>query len=199
MPTSNYAFPYPASTATPNVPVDIKALADAVDAAMDVIDDRLDVVEPRPRGLVAHGHRNTISNASTGAVVSVLSLSAFAVTTGRAYRLRVSTAPRSDVASDRVVTELRYTTDGSAPTVASPVMPGMQHFHTQSTEAAASSDSALMEGVYKPASSHNLRLLLTVWRATGSGNGRLYADSTALTEVAVEDIGLAVTNTGTAL
>lgn len=43
--TANYLWPYPASTEVPDVPTDMKDLADAIDATVDSIDDRCDGYE----------------------------------------------------------------------------------------------------------------------------------------------------------
>lgn len=43
--TANYAWPSPASSAAPNVPLDIKALADAADTTVKAIDTRVGVIE----------------------------------------------------------------------------------------------------------------------------------------------------------
>lgn len=197
MTTANYNWPYPVGSDTPAGPLQIKALADAADATLKTVDNRLVVAEPRPRGLVAHAFRTTISDPSTAAaVVAVMSVASFAVVSGRAYRIRVSTAPRSTVVDNRLVTELRYTTNGAAPTIASPVLPEAINYF--SAIPGGVSDSIMFEALYKPGSSHNLRLLLCV-TCDGAGSGRLYADASAPTVVQVDDIGVAVANTGTAL
>lgn len=195
--TAIYNWIYPEGSDNPAVPLYFKDLAEDIEATVDSIDDRLDAVEPRPRGLVAHAYRDTMSNPSTAAaVVAVLSVASFAVVSGRAYRIRVTTAPRSTVVDDRLVTELRYTTNGAAPTTASPVLP--EGIHYMSAVAGGVSDSITFEALYKPGSSHNLRLLLCI-TCDGAGSGRLYADATARTVVQVDDIGVAVANTGTPL
>ena len=43
--TANYSWPYPASTDAPDVPADMKDLADAIDLTVDSIDDRCDGYE----------------------------------------------------------------------------------------------------------------------------------------------------------
>lgn len=46
--TVNYGFPYPALTDPPNGPLQVAALAAAVDTALDAVDDRVDVLEAVP-------------------------------------------------------------------------------------------------------------------------------------------------------
>ena len=195
MPTANYAWPYPAGSSAPNVPVDIKALADAADATVDAIDDRLDIVETRPRGLVGRGRRTTVSTATTG-IVGVIRLASISVIAGRAYRIVATIHPRSSSSGDRILTEIRHTTNGTTPGTGSAVLPGGQHYTTAAPGGV--SDSAQFEFVYEPAVSVGLQVILTVTReAGGAGNVTLYADSSAVTEVAVYDDGLATGNSGT--
>lgn len=145
--------------------------------------------------LVARGTRSTVSSASTGAVVGVMSLAALAVVAGHAYRFAVTVHPRSTVAGDRILVELRGTTNGTAPTVASPVF--AQKYFT--AIAASAADTEYFEGTYDPGVGGTFRGILTITRVVGSGSAELYADATALTRVSVYDDGLTVPNTGTNL
>ncbi|ANZ35262.1 hypothetical protein BBK82_03405 [Lentzea guizhouensis] len=150
---------------------------------------------PVARGLVRRGRRSTSSTGTTS-IVGVLRLgdspNTIPVVSGRAYRISAVVHPRSTIAGDRILTEIRYTTDGSAPSTSSTVL--AQKYST--AFAVSSADSDPFETVYEPATSHNLRLLLTISRGAGTGTVEAYADATASTELVVEDVGLAVTNTG---
>lgn len=145
--------------------------------------------------LLARGTRSTVSSPSTGAVVGVMSMAAVPVVAGHAYRIGVTVNPRSTVAGDRILVELRGTTNGSAPTVASPVF--AQKYFTAIASSAA--DTEYFEGTYDPGVGGTFRSILTLTRVVGSGSAELYADATALTRVSIYDDGLTVANSGTNL
>lgn len=145
--------------------------------------------------LVGNGLRTTVSNPSTGAIVGVTRLAAIPVVAGRSYRLGALIHPRSTVAGDRIIVEIRGTTNGVQPTTASPVL--AQFYYT--TVAASAADTAYFEGIFDAVSAGPLWVLLAFTRAVGSGSAELYADATAVTRVTVRDQGLTVANTGTNL
>lgn len=193
-----YGWPYPVvGVDPPNGAAQIQSLAEAIESTVDGIDDRLDVVELRPRGLLAHGARDTEGPISTGSAVATLRIDDVAIGAGRAIACRYKTHPRSEVAGDLIVMELRYTTNGSTPTAASPILPGSQAYSfAQATDIPLTVD---VETVYKPAVNETLSVVLCVTRSLGSGDVRLGADGNALTEIFLTDVGVSVANTGTAL
>lgn len=152
---------------------------------------------PAGARVMARGVRTSISSPATvtGTPVAVMRVAPVSVRAGRAVKMSATVHPRSTVAGDRVVVELRATTNGVAPTTASPVF--AQAYFTAVTASAA--DTIYFEGTYEPASTESLWVLLTVTRGLGSGNVELYADATAVTRVEVHDEGPSVGNTGTNL
>jgi hypothetical protein len=193
--TANYSWPSPASTASPNVPVDIKALADAADTTVKTIDDRVAAVEStRARGIVKYGWRTTTSTntANSSTAVGVFRVDGISLLSGRAYSIRCPTLHiTSTVTTDNTRVEVRYSTSGTA-TTASAVMPGLQAFQLFGS-------TVTLETIYQPGSNQTVSLLLCIARDTGSGTVSLFGDATRLYQVIVEDLGLAVTNGGTNL
>lgn len=189
--TANYGWPSPASTASPNVPVDIKALADAADTTVKSIDNRLVTVESnRARGIVKYGFVTTPSGVSTSTTaVAVMRLDDIPLLSGRSYLITCPTLhPTSSVTTDNTRVELRYSTSGAA-TTASSVLPGAQAYQVFGS-------TVNLTTVYQPGSNQTLSLLLCVARDSGTGNVTMFADATRLSQIIVYDQGLAVSNTG---
>lgn len=149
-------------------------------------------IGPRP---LRRGIRTTASSPSTGAVVPVMRVASVALLGGHSYRLAATVHPRSTIAGDRVLVELRATTNGVTPAVGSPVF--AQKYFT--VIAASAADSEYFETTYEPAVNETLWVLLTVTRTVGTGSVELYADATAATRVTIYDEGPAVGNSGTNL
>jgi hypothetical protein len=200
--TPNYALPYPGTSDPPHGPNQIAALASATDTALlgvnNALDARLDVIEAwtYARGEVGRFQRDTPTSTTTTA------LRAFwmpaPVVAGRAYKVWTNPiAMFSTVAGDDISMDITYTTNGSTPTTASPLLPGgVVQDRMQS----------LLNGLflpittrYAPATSHTLNLALCVRRKSGTGNVSLFADvaSGYVMTLVVEDIGPAVSATGT--
>lgn len=192
MPTANYSWPYPAGTSSPNVPIDIKALADASDATVKAIDNRLVTVESnRARGIVKYGFRtSTSTNTATSATaVGVFRLDSISLLSGRAYSIRIPGLHiTSTVTTDNMRVEGRFSTSGTA-TTASAVMPGLQAFQIFGS-------TVNLETIYQPGSNQTVSLILCIARDSGSGTVSLYGDASRLYQIIVEDLGLAVSNTG---
>jgi hypothetical protein len=200
--TANYGLPYPGTSDPPHGPNQIAALASATDAALlgvnNTLDARLDAVEAWTfaRGEVARFQRDTPTATTTTA------LRAFwmpaPVVAGRSYRIWTNAiAMFSTVAADDISMDITYTTNGSTPTTASPLLPGgVVQDRMQS----------LLNGLflpittrYAPVTSHTLNLALCVRRKSGTGAVSLFADvaSGYVMTLVVEDIGPAVSSTGT--
>lgn len=191
MPTTNYGWPYPISSSAPNVPLDIKALADAADASLDAVDDRLDLVEVNhSRGIIKRGRRITSSAVAASATAAgVLRVDSIPLLANRSYTITTGTLhPTSSGTTDTIRSEIRFSTTGAA-TTASTVLPGLQSF-------TAFGSTTLLEAEYIPATNQTLSILLCVARFSGTGNCQFYADGTRITELRVIDNGVDVTDTG---
>lgn len=149
-------------------------------------------------GAVARGRRTTSSSTTTSTVgIAVLRLDDFAVYSGRQYRIAAQGVPASSVANDGVGFQIHYTTDGSTPTAASPILPSAvgQGFVGSTTIVQTLS----LEGTYTPGADQTLSLLLCVCRTAGSGNVYIFGDATFVTEMTLTDLGVDPTDTGTDL
>jgi len=143
--------------------------------------------------IIARGTRTTVSTLTT-TIVGVLRLDSIVVYSGRSYRFTVNCmGPKSTVALDTVLTELRYSTSGAA-TTSSTVMPGGQGYFKEPANDSAT--TFVMAPTYDPPANQTLSVLLTVSRALGTGNISMYADASHMLQISVDDIGVAVANTG---
>lgn len=189
--TANYAWPYPAATDAPNVPIDMKDLADAVDLTVDTIDDRVDSLESASaRGIVKRHRRTTSSSgAASTTLVPVIRLDDVSLTAGRLYRITTGTLhPTSTVTTDTIQVQIHYSTTGVA-TTASAVLPGAQAFELFG-------NTSILDTVYVPGSNLTASFLLAVARSLGTGTATLLADSVRRIELMVFDQGVDTGATG---
>ena len=145
------------------------------------------------------GRRITTSplSAST-ADVAVLRCDDYPLLAGHRYRIFSSPlALDSSAANDEIQARIRYTTDGSTPTTASPILPG-------SSVALRQVDPSVPEHrtivtTYAPAADELISMLLCVRRIAGAGNASIFADGTDIIEISVDHIGEDPGDTGTDL
>jgi hypothetical protein len=146
------------------------------------------LVPDGPRGIVARGNRTTNSTGTT-TETGVLKL-AVSVVAGRAYNVLVNPgAYTSTVANDVIGGRLRYTTDGSAPTTSSTILA-----QGSSMEPATVQQASPIFAKYLPATSHTFTVTLFVARTGGTGTVSLTANPDI--DILIEDVGLAVSDTG---
>jgi hypothetical protein len=179
--TDNFGFRYPTLEDDPNVPQDIKALAEDVDSE-----------------LVAHGvivgYKTRTSNSTASAsIVRVLSVRA-PVRAGRMYRVICDGEIFSSNGAATSQSELRYTTDDSEPTTTSTILSRAIVRHDATT---ATPDMCHIEGIYKAVSDGWLRVAVTTTRVLGSVNVSWTADPTFPMLLMVVDAGPAITEDGT--
>jgi hypothetical protein len=117
---------------------------------------------------------------------------------GRSYRIKANTLQvRGSVALDGILSSIRYTTNGATPATTSPVMPGAQNYHRVATNGSAF--TVHIETGYEPAGNETLSILLSAIRSAGAGNVDIFCDASAVLEISIEDVGVAVGNTGTVI
>jgi hypothetical protein len=139
--------------------------------------------------IIARGRRTTTSSNSTGTAVAILRLDDIAIRGGYLYAIRTNAlALSTSVANNTIRAQIHYTTDGSTPTTSSSILPG--GVTQQVPESTTQSDNSSIMALYAPGSDETLSLLLSVNRSTGSGNGFIFADSTNVMDMWVEQIGL---------
>lgn len=116
MPTANYSWPYPAGTSSPNVPIDIKALADASDATVKTVADRVLVVENNySRGQVFSSGNVTTNSGFFGTTEALLwSVTFTSVGNTRLYQMLINVG--WSMSSGTAVFRFRWAVGGSVTT-----------------------------------------------------------------------------------
>lgn len=192
--TPVYGIPYPALSDPPNGPSQLQALATEVETELARIDgliagnaSSITTLQNNRERILAWGRR-TSSSSSTTTTVGVIRLDGIALTGGRLYRVTYVTHPSSTVGTDTIRTEVRFTTNNTAATTASPVMFNSQVYDTPNAETHMT--------LYAPSVNETLSVLLCVTRFAGSGNVLAFADSDRGTDITVEDLGTSVGDTG---
>jgi hypothetical protein len=202
--TPTYGLPFPELTDAPNGAAQIEALATGVETELVRIDADVATAEADITTLegqidagkvLAWGRRITDSTASVGAVVGVLRLDDVPVSSGRAYRI-VATGVHldSNVTNDALAVQIRFTTDGTVPTIASTILPGSTVYGRLIT--LNSAETKVSEAHYEPATNQTLSVLLCVQRLAGTGNALLHASANDALDLKIIDVGGAVTDTG---
>lgn len=145
-------------------------------------------------GIIARQQRTT-DITTTGAITRVMGTIA-TVTSGRTYAVRAqaemykSAATATDVVSQ---SELRYTTDGTEPTVTSTVL-DRAIIHHQIT---GTPEMLNFTGLFHCTSSGTFRVVLTMIRAVGTGNITLSGGAAFPAVLVIQDVGLTVAVSGT--
>lgn len=148
----------------------------------------------RPRGMLARAARTTNATATVAAAErQVLGLPAVSVAAGRLYRV---TAPSLTVygsaAAGYSVVLIRFTTDGSAPTITSTQL-------AQSVIAmpvASIGYTNTIQGFYAPSASGTFRPTLS-YQGSASNNATMVGSATYPISLLVEDVGLDPGTSGT--
>lgn len=84
--TPTYAFPYPASTDSPNGPTQILALALALESKIALMDAATNALAALPKGYVG-SHKPTAAVSSVGTTETVACVFSFNATAGRRYKV----------------------------------------------------------------------------------------------------------------
>lgn len=199
--TPIYAFPFPALSDPPNGASQIQSLATAVENKIALVDatdatqstniTNLQNVDPI---ILAWGRRTTPSSTTT-TTVGVLRLDGIPVISGRAYNIMgTGICLDSTVTSDALQVDIRFTTNGTNATTASPILTGSVVFGR--IVVLNSGESKCISCQYEPAGNQTLSLLLCVSRIAGSGNSRIFGSADAAIEMKIFRSGNAVGDTG---
>lgn len=198
--TPNRTYPYPVRGDQPGLGWrDMERLALAIDTDVATVVATAaalaTTVAALPRGIIKRAQRTTASSTTTAADAGVLRLDSISLLTGRQYRIWTTPLHMdSSVSNDEIRCRLRYSTVGTA-TTASTIMPGAT-IHTRQTDANVSDDRPIST-LYTPGGNETMSILLCVGRIAGTGNVSIdNSDTDDTIEIVVEDIGLAVTDTG---
>jgi hypothetical protein len=133
-------------------------------------------------GVIGRARSTTVRGAATSSTEDdCLRLDDVPAVADYCYEVVLNCHVNSTVTTDVVRVTIRYTTDGSTPTTASPILPGGRAYDTPSP--------VHVETTYVPAVDETLSLLVCVARETGSGTCSLYADGDRITELKVRNGG----------
>lgn len=147
----------------------------------------------QPRGVIARASRKTGNIVATANVVYKVVELPVSVLAGRMYRFRSMSGWWCDSVTTVADVHLRWTTDGSAPDVSSPVFEHTSALCISGGRVA----NAITDDLYAPATNQTVRLLLT-GSVIGGGGGVYGATTDAWpARITVEDVGLAVAVGGT--
>jgi hypothetical protein len=153
--------------------------------------DFLAYLGDRPLGLVSQGFENTLVIQGVTAEKGIAEI-AFSAAPGRGYRVTID-GPEygtSDT-STYINFKMRYTTDGSAPTIGSTLVRDFDGENPQSVVGRIFKGSYLWyPNVSQP---HTIRVLLTFTRVSGSGTVGINASANRL-QMWVEDVGPTLPN-----
>ena len=148
-----------------------------------------------PGTILKRGRRSTSSSGTT-TEVGVLRLDDLPIIGGQAYNIWTSAlAPDTTVANDVMTAKIRYTTDGSTPTTASPILSASKSQVRQPD--ASNGESVSIACTYQPTNNETLSLLLTVARTAGTGTVLLFADGDFGIELVVQAGGFDTGDEGT--
>lgn len=138
-------------------------------------------------GILAIGVRTTNSSTTTTTEIGVLRVDDVPITGGHRIEVKVNAIfLHSTTTTDVVRATIRYTTDGSTPTVSSTQLCAAQISVANNSFPATN----IASGTYVPSSDQTLSVLLTVIRMTGGGNVQILATSTFPAELSIVDLGI---------
>lgn len=133
--------------------------------------------------------RRVTNSTGTTTEIGVERLDDIPILAGRCYEISTTTLI-IDGTSDggQIAAHIRYTTDGSTPTTASPIIPGGNTQFRQAANAVTESAAPICT-TYTPVADETLSLLLTVRNFAGGGTVAMAADSINIIEMRVKDLG----------
>lgn len=126
---------------------------------------------PAPGTVIARAHRGTDSSTTT-TEIGVLRLDNIPIVNGVVYRIRSSAMYILSTTGDIVNIRFRYNTAGAATTASTQLGQAFQTI-TNSIQPT----SAILDVLYPSATTGSLSVLLSVTRASGSGNTKVFGSS----------------------
>lgn len=120
MPTSRFGWPYPAASSAPNVPVDLKLLADSADATVDGIEQRIAAIEAAyARGRIATTGNVQVDSTTFGLTETLLwSITFTSVSPARLYMMKINSG--WTMSSGTATFRLRWAVGGTVTTSSAP-------------------------------------------------------------------------------
>jgi hypothetical protein len=157
-------------------------------------EDLASTLDAMPRGIIAYGDSKAwiVDSAAIGGTATILAEFAWGpALAARYYRVSWDFTIDGTVAGDVFNLDVRYTTDGTAPTTASAIMDGLyDNLRIDTTD--ASGNRIRMSTTYSGIADYDkIRMVLTLDRLSGTGTAKLNGtDDNGACIVTVEDIGL---------
>ena len=147
------------------------------------------------RGRIARARRITDSTATAATEIGVLQLDGLVLKAGRVYQFSTSTLLTiATVANDLLGIRFRYSNTGTA-TIASTEL----EFTDSKNTATSSQGGIVLTRSYSPAADETGSLMLTIARATGTGNVQILGAAAYPVEIFVDDMGPDPGDTGVSL
>jgi hypothetical protein len=151
-----------------------------------------------PGRCLARARRITSSSTTTGTTdIGVLRMDDVAIPAGHLIAIMSSPlAIDGATANDEIRARMRYTTDGSTPSVSSTILPGSK-VQIRQTDANVPEQRTIFT-TYTPAGAETLSILLCTSHVAGTGAAGIFADGTEdIIEFSVWDMGVDPGDTGT--
>ncbi|OFV82831.1 MAG: hypothetical protein A2Y78_10165 [Acidobacteria bacterium RBG_13_68_16] len=154
------------------------------------------ILDALPKGIIAYGDSKawTVDSAAITTTQTIMAEFAWGpALNARYYRIEWDFTIVGTVVGDIFNVDVRYTTDGTAPTTGSAILDGLYDNVRINTTDAAGNRYRLITTYSGVADYDVIRMALTFDRISGTGSGTLLAlDDNAAMIVTVEDIGLQV-------
>lgn len=149
--------------------------------------------ESYPLGTIARARRTTATGNVTTTETGVLRLDSVPLIAGHQYEICTSDINMdTSVANDVGTVRFRIDVTGAAATTTSTQIQQMRNTIDNATD----SNVIPMQAFYHPASNETLSVLLTLQRASGTGNIIIFCSSVDILDMQVIDHGVAPSDTG---
>lgn len=153
--------------------------------------DRLN--QSHPLGCIARGRRTTATGNVTTTETGVLRIDSVPLIGGNVYKIAVSDINMdTSVANDVGTVRFRIDTTGAAATITSTQVQQWRN----TIDSAADSNVLPAQFFYHPASNETLSVLMSLIRASGTGNIIVFCSSVDILDMEVIDLGVAPADTG---
>lgn len=174
------------------VPADFRVMVIAVPPSGNFVVGALDPLHD----VIGYASLGASTSTTTNAELAVMQITGIPLKAGVLYHIFTSDLfMDSTVVNDAMKVQMRFTTDGSTPTLSSTIFTSIEIGLASSV----GEGKANMSRIYIPANDETLGLVLSIIRTNGTGNVRLVDTAGFTTEIAVQACGMAPSNTGVAL
>lgn len=188
--TSRYGFEWPDMPDAPQAPLAFETLAEDVETELVRLDT--DASVSRPLGVVGRKVRTTNSEATTATVLVMTTYAS--VKAGRIYEVGTWNGGLWTGDYGRAGLEVRYTTNGTSPTLSSPLLVSAETEIPDPYDWVYSLDAV---GLYAPTTDHTLMVGLFLKQFDVTTFVRTFGSATWPLVLTIEDKGVAPATSGT--